>query len=64
MLDKLKANKGHIIGHAVAAIIGLVFTGMLASFIGDRIGLASLGLYLYALLGHNKVKKQFRIKAD
>jgi len=55
MLEKLKANKGKLIGHFGAALIGAVLSGVLASFLGETLGYSYFLVYLYAMFVHGHV---------
>lgn len=62
MLDKLKENKGKIIGNFGAVVIGLVFAGFLATLLKEQIGYSGFGLYAFAVLAHGKVAKLLESK--
>lgn len=57
MLEKIKANKGKIIGNFTAVLAGTVVVGIVATAVGENVGYGAAGFYLYGLFGHNLVAK-------
>ena len=58
MLDKLKEklpSKSKVIGHFGATISGVVFSGMVATFMGEKLGYSALVFYAFGMLVHNKI---------
>jgi len=55
MIDKLKENKGKIVGNAGALILGIVAAGILATALDERLGLSSVALLVYGTYASSKV---------
>lgn len=60
----MNLDKGKLVGHVSATLGGLILAGIVGSFLGEKLGYSAGVLYLYALLGHTRVKELIERKVN